>query len=215
VPDEEPTLIGSGTPSACSDGAYKLSGHRWRSQYRWRFAAGTTPSGLNVDNVEQALNLKNPAAAITSSRNDCGLADDVSASQAYLGRTSATPDIIYDGALIEGMDGVSVVGFGFGDMPYGTLGFMLDRAYSDGTALEADFMLSTRYSWFPFGVPAGCSNKSGIQAAGTHQFGHVFGLGHVSEAFDPALTMSMVTSSCSSSAYTLGLGDVRGLRQLY
>jgi predicted Zn-dependent protease len=46
----------------------------------------------------------------------------------------------------------------------------------------------------------------------THERGHTFGLGH---ADSTTLTMSPNSNYCDNSGATLGLGDVRGLRQKY
>ena len=64
-------------------------------------------------------------------------------------------------------------------------------------------------------MPSGCSNRYGVEAVATHEFGHVFGLGHVSETNHPTLTMSTAAGACSNAPYSLGLGDVRALRSLY
>jgi hypothetical protein len=64
-------------------------------------------------------------------------------------------------------------------------------------------------------VPPSCTNRFGVQAVGTHELGRVFGLGHVSESAHPHLTMSTAVTACSNAAVSLGLGDVRALRQLY
>ena len=64
-------------------------------------------------------------------------------------------------------------------------------------------------------VPTGCSNRFGVQAVGVHELGHVFVLNHVSESAHPNLTMSTAARACSNAPLSLGLGDVRALRQLY
>lgn len=47
----------------------------------------------------------------------------------------------------------------------------------------------------------------------THERGHTFGLGHV--ASGSLLAMRPSFGYCDASGSTLGLGDVRGLRQKY
>jgi predicted Zn-dependent protease len=63
--------------------------------------------------------------------------------------------------------------------------------------------------------PSTCSSRFSVEAVATHEFGHAFGLGHVSETYHPSLTMSSVIRACQGSESTLGLGDVRGLNALY
>jgi hypothetical protein len=212
-PPVEPLVIAAGTADACGDGAYNLMGHKWKTQYKWSFFSSSTPAANSVANVEQGL--KNAAAAITTQRNPCNLADQVEATQLYLGRTASAPGIkTADGKVTcTGTDGKNIVGFGA--LPAGVLGIAC--AWSDGAggAVEGDVRLSTRYSWFALDVPASCSNRYGVQATATHEFGHVFGLGHVSESAHPNLTMSTAGAPCTNRELSLGLGDVRGLRQMY
>jgi hypothetical protein len=139
----------------------------------------------------------------------------VSATQQYLGRTGAAPGIkSVDGTITcTGTDGKNVVGFG--TLPTGVLGIACAWSDGSGNAIEGDVRLSTRYAWYALDVPSGCSNRYGVQAVATHEFGHVFGLGHVSESTHPTLTMSTATRACTNAPYSLGLGDVRALRALY
>lgn len=110
-------------------------------------------------------------------------------------------------------DGVNVVGFG--DLEAGTLGLACTW-YSKGDALESDIRLNkANPAWTLHSESSGCQGRFGVEAVATHEFGHAFGLAHVSEAGHAALTMSTAIAPCDASAATLGLGDVRGLRAKY
>ena len=193
---------------ACSDGAYNLSGFKWRETYNWYFNAGSTPAELTVSGAEDKL--RAAASNITGGQNDCGLTDAINASHNYQGRTSRSVD-----CGDASRDGVNVVGFG--DLGSGVLGVACTRYNPDtNTAFESDIRLNkVDFTWTLHSEDPSCSNRFGVEAVATHEFGHVFGLGHVSEADHPYLTMSTAVAPCNASAATLGLGDVRGLRALY
>ena len=70
------------------------------------------------------------------------------------------------------------------------------------------------YGWTTHGR-SGCTGSWNVRAAATHEFGHVFGLAHVSALLHPHQTMSPFVLPCQSSQSTLGRGDVLGLRTLY
>jgi hypothetical protein len=193
---------------ACSDGAYTLSGFKWRETYRWYFNSGSTPGEITVSGAEDKL--RAAASNVTGGQNDCGLTDAISASHSYQGRTSRSVD-----CGDASRDGVNVVGFG--DLSAGTLAVACTRYNPDtNTAGESDIRFNkVDHTWTLHSEDPSCSNRYGLEAVATHEFGHVFGLGHVSEADHPYLTMSTNVAPCNSSAATLGLGDVRGMRALY
>jgi hypothetical protein len=103
---------------------------------------------------------------------------------------------------------------GFGTPPSGYLGMTCWWTMS-GIIFESDMRLNKAYYHFYVNKPSSCSNRYSIEAVVTHEFGHAFGLAHVSETYHPSLTMSTVIRSCQASESTLGLGDVRGLNALY
>jgi hypothetical protein len=193
----------------CSDGAHLTYGHRWGKSYRWRFKASTSPRALNRAKVTAAV--RNAVSNVTGADNDCNQTDQVGALHAYLGTTLRRPGI----GATSGCgrpDGVNVVAFG--DLAGGDLAMTCWWTLG-GRVVEADVKLNKADFGWAVNVRPWCSRKYNIEAVATHEFGHVFGLGHVSEASHPALTMSPSIRSCQRSEATLGLGDLRGLEKKY
>jgi len=207
-----PLLAAAGTGGVtdpCKEPAYTHNGSKFTREYRWLFSAGTVPPGLDERAVEGSL--RRAVQTITGSRNGCGLADLVGATSSYRGRTSARPNIT-DSSTCGTPDGKSEVGFGkLSSTDLGLTCFWT----RNGHTVEADIKLNkAAYDWY-VKRPAICSKSWSIEAVATHEFGHAFGLNHVSETTDGALTMSPLILPCQHSETTLGLGDVRGLRALY
>ena len=202
-------------PKKCADKAFSLEGFRWTTAYAWSFRAASTPKGYDATAVEGAL--RRAANNITGSANACSLPDQVSATNVYKGRTTVSPNIVSSKTSVTcgKRDGHNVVAFGALPQPY--LGLTCYWWDGNGAALEADVKLNAAYhAWFSgASVPAGCSNRFSIEATMTHEFGHAFGLGHVSEANHGELTMSTRLSPCTVGPARLGLGDVLGLRAKY
>jgi hypothetical protein len=200
----------NGSIAPCKDKASSLLGFKWAKPYEWYFNASTTPQGVSAADAEAKLG--QAAKNITAQRNSCGFADQVSATHVYRGRTSSKAQIDANGTCV-GTDGQNSVSFG--DLPQGTLGVACTY-YAAGEAVEADVKFNkVDHKWFGT-KPSGCSGRYSIEGVATHEFGHVFGLGHVTEAKHGNLTMSTaVNAACQNSEATLGRGDVIGLRKLY
>jgi hypothetical protein len=200
-----------GGANACDDTAYDLARYKWKTTWRWWFQARSTPGELTRSNAESQL--RSSVASITGSRNDCGMADQVDATASYQGRIRTRPGVTSGGGCNQ--DGKSVVGFG--DLPPGYLGLTC-TAYQlvagVKPAVESDVLLNKDdFSWRT--SVSGCSNQAILRSVATHEFGHVFGLDHVGEGNHGRLTMSEAIGACDGSAYTLGKGDVLGLRKRY
>jgi hypothetical protein len=191
----------------CADGAYTRSGHKWSKRLNWYFQASSRPKGSDTSRVAAALN--RAASNITTSHNNCGLGDLISATHAYEGTTSRAPNINSSGYCL-GRDGRNVVGFG--TLPRGVLGMTCWWTYN-GTTVESDIKLNKAYYRWYIIRRSDCRSKWSIEGAATHEFGHVFGLGHVYS--HPKLVMSPVINACQDSQKWLGLGDIQGLRSLY
>jgi len=200
----------AGSPAACSDRAMQLMDNRvhWQSTYAWSFRARSTPSYLDRRSVANAL--RRGITNITDAVNDCGRSDRVSATATFLGITATLPAPTAD-LTCAGRDGQNVVGFG--RLPTRYAG--LTCIWSQGDRIiEADIKLNKRSRWATSLV--GCNAASLIEAVTTHEAGHVFGLGHVSETTHGRLTMSeRLDGQCQNSESTLGNGDMRGLETIY
>lgn len=203
---------------ACNDSRYAFDNARPLSGISYYYNRATTPSELGGNEAEDAVVKANQN--ITGADNDCGLADNVSATGTYLGNTSLMANVFVSstGTLACGpRDGSGVVSFG--SIRNGTLAAQC--SYTSGTApdgrpatVESDIEINSgSYSWTTNPDASGCSNKFDVQDTVTHEFGHGYGLDHVT---DSKLTMSGDAGiPCNKRARTLGLGDVRGLEAMY
>ena len=198
----------AGTVPPCSDGAYSLIGGRWNKTVHWTFNADSTPAGMTMNAAEAAIvkSFNN----ITTSFNDCGMADKVDAQNVYDGRSTRAPNISKKGFCTPA-DGKNAVGFG--RLPTGVLAVTCTRRHGSFMA-EADIRINNQYPWAA--TVATCHNEELIEPTITHEAGHVFGLGHVGERKHPLLTMSTASDGwCNNAASSLARGDVLGLRALY
>lgn len=192
----------------CVDAAFALTGHRWRSRYNWYFKMNSTPRGVSWSRARQAL--IRAGWNIVRGDNNCGLPDRIGATHSYRGTTTRAANIT-SGSRCARRDYRSVISFG--DLA-GNLG-MACWWIRDGSIVEGDVKLNkVEYRWYAL-RPKGCWRRWSIEAAATHELGHVFGLGHVSERYHRGLTMSPMIMACQNSESTLGLGDVLGLQTLY
>jgi len=103
-----PIARASSPPGECVDTAYSLEGWYWTTTYSWYFKASTTPSGLSSTNVAQAL--EDGTHSITAVRNTCGMADNVPATELYLGSTEQWANISFPTCLST-TDKLSVTDF--------------------------------------------------------------------------------------------------------
>lgn len=76
---------------------------------------------------------------------------------------------------------------------------------------SADIRINTAYRW-TVTPTSGCSNQWDLQSVLTHEFGHFFGLLHVSESTHGNLVMSTkINGTCQTNERTLGKGDLRAM----
>lgn len=81
---------------------------------------------------------------------------------------------------------------------------------------SADIKFNTNDYDFIADIGPNCSGRWAFRGVGTHEAGHVYGLGHVSDDQHPNQTMSLyVNKPCAQPEYTLGRGDINGIKALF
>lgn len=219
---------GTGGPPRCTDNAYELKrfnfgdgvqrAMKWRETFVWKYRSSTTPPGIQSADAAEAIN--RGLANMTGASNDCGLADNVSATRSYDGTTAQGVDINAGTTDCNSADSSNVATFGdLGNnntLAVACIAFYYQQGDGRGTITGADVKYDdTGHTWYIPGTTS-CSSDWSLTAVATHEAGHVFGLSHVSEADHGYLTMSKYSEgTCSNAEASLGLGDVRGMEDLY
>jgi hypothetical protein len=205
-----------GSPEAavrgrCADPTGTWLGMRWPGPYRWSFNPRGVPGYLRpVEPVRAAV--LGAARNVDDGRNDCGLTGGLAVSQQYLGETDRGVGVAADGGCGE-RDGRNVVAFG--RLTGGLLAVTCLWWVRGGRTVEADIRVNTEPGVFALDPAPGCGQRWDLEGTLTHEFGHVFGLGHVPYAQHGELTMSDGLPSCSTRFRGLGLGDFLTLREHY
>lgn len=142
---------------------------------------------------------------ITWARNGCGRPDRVKSKGWFINRTSRLANVSSGGGCTGG-DGQSTISFG--SLPYPSVAMTCVYGVKRGVASEADIRVNTNAGW-ALGLKGCAGAELLLEAAMTHEFGHVYGLGHTPSS--PWLTMQPLIRYCDARATTLGLGDLLGL----
>jgi hypothetical protein len=199
----------SGSPDACSDTLNDVNDFKEYDTFHWRYnRAGVSNrwKGTRYDLTDIRRGSRN----MTTGNNNCSFAENTFWSKAaYEGSTSRDANVTNGGCGSN--DGYNVVAWGYQDS--------LARAcwWAPGGDLKsADIEISNRsgITWFSV-KPDNCSNAYDLESVMTHEWGHVFGMAHVSEEKHGNLTMSTQTPSCKTSPRTLGNGDWAGMDWMY
>ena len=196
---------------ACKDAQYNSGGHAWAAPLRWTFDARSTPGHL--PGARALREIKAGAGNITGGRNDCGLARVSTVGATYAGEAPVSADIAVTGNNVGCGEYDTDNAVDFGRLPRGIYGWTCFWWNSSGEMVAADMRISSSPAVVT-SVPKGCHSRFDLQAIATHEWGHAFGLGHVSAA-NRNLTMPPLLLSCSGDQRTLGLGDYRGIEALY
>ena len=204
----------SSTSKGCGDRAYNNLRYKVESGLRYKYNRGTTPSELSRRGATNAI--RGGTINITNTRNPCRLGDRVPVGFSYAGKTARRADV--GSGRCTKSDGQSVVSFG--RLSKGTLGitctiFQIRNGLDK--VIASDLQINkTSAKWTTNPSARSCRRKYDLKGLVTHERGHTFGLGHVSERYHGALTMSpFVEGYCQTSERSLGRGDVIGLARKY
>jgi hypothetical protein len=206
---------GLAASARCTDAAGTWMGMRWQTPVQWRVDTNSIPLYLGSASTVVAA-LRAAADNVMDAHNDCGLAADLTMREGYVGTTPKNAGVTADGGC-GNQDGQNTVSFGV--LKPGLLAVTCVWWVGDagsGRSVEADILIDDSAGLFYVGdTPAGCDGHWDLQGTVTHEFGHVFGLGHVSYAQHSQLTMSDGLPDCTSGYRGLGLGDYLTLQREY
>lgn len=211
-----PTGPGNGPVAVprCTDPASTWLGARWRRPLRWHVQTGSIPAYLGASDEVVRL-ISSAAGAVADGRNDCGLPDDLDIPQRFLGTTSR-PAAVTEAGDCGTTDGHSTVAFAA--LAAGLLAVTCIWWFggsNDGRIIEADIRISNTDGLFVLQPAAGCSGRFDLPGTMTHEFGHVFGLGHVPYAQHGGSTMADGLNDCLTIYRGLGLGEYLELQRRY
>jgi hypothetical protein len=214
APSTAAGVAAAASPSACSDGAYSTNDLKEYGTYNWYIGDGGMPGALSQSAAQGAF--ADAINNITQSYNNCGYTDQVGASSAYQGTTTYESDMSSTGSCTD-RDGKST--WDAGNLESGTVAqtcwWSTPTPGFKNDLVEADVRYNTTdYDFTDNPTSSSCSNKYDVRSVGTHEAGHVFGMGHVGSGHSE-LTMYTNSFTCTAKARTLGKGDVLGLRSIY
>jgi hypothetical protein len=180
----------------------------YMDHYGWWFNAASTPPELIVDNARQAV--QNGAQNVTQESNNCGRSDNFPGTQSYKGDTSQAANINSDGTCKQ-QDDIGVVGFG--TLPALVLGKACPWQTIPGSDPTSDMRLNkASYQWVVnIGPNCQAESKYSVEAAATHERGHIFGLADQYNSLYDQQTMWGYDAPCDDHKKSLGWGDMNAL----
>lgn len=198
----------------CADPANTDLDHKVTETLEFGFRVSTTPRSLRRVAATNAI--RRGAANVFDTRSNCHLGDRVPVAMTYGGKTGVPAQAGNGPCGLN--DGRSVVAFG--NLRSGILAAAC--TISQGRpgydqVVSADIKINRAdFRWTNTPNSRSCQGAYDVEAVMTHEWGHVFGLGHVLEDNHRNLTMSPgINGPCQASERSLGRGDVLGFGDKY
>ena len=206
-------LARSGSPGECSDRKYTPGDRRVprNSPLNYEINLASTPSELRAGDAVDAI--RRAGARVTRTKNNCHMGDRVPAGLVYDGKTGRGTNL--EGLSCVSSDEFSVVAFG--DLPSGILAATCNWDDGFDNTIASDIKINKQdVRWTTSPRSRSCRGMYDLEGIMTHERGHTFGMGHVSETEHGNLTMSTnINGTCQMAERSLGRGDVLGLGRKY
>ncbi|GGS86268.1 hypothetical protein GCM10010156_51000 [Planobispora rosea] len=194
----------------CRDRAYALAKWRVKGRLGWTYNPSGAPSAVGRTALTE---IKSAVQYLVAGKNVCRLPGPFKVGQAYKGATKLVPAVTATsrstGCGKE--DGNSVVGW----KRLGSTALAVTCTWwtRTGQVVSADIAINTRYTWFS-SRPSRCSSSFDLRSVLVHEWGHAYGLNHVSPAQHGTQVMASTIPACAV-VRTLGAGDHAAMRKLY
>ncbi len=203
-------------PGECSDPEFTDGERRVPedSALLYEINKASTPPELSTRDAVGAI--RRAGARVVNTESNCRMGDRVPAGLDYGGKTNQKANV--DGFSCKNNDENSVVAFG--DLPSGILAVtcnwgIVGPGYDETVASDIKVNKGD-VQWTTSPGSRSCRGMWDLEGVMTHERGHTFGLGHVSETGHGNLTMSTnINGACQMAERTLGRGDVLGLGNKY
>jgi matrixin len=221
-----PPGVTPNTDAACSEGAYNYEGSYWYSANAyptlgwWYNSSTASRAGLSASAT--LSDIRNGNNNMSTGQNNCGYSTGAFLVQgAYRGDTSLYANVDSTTHCTNNFpNGQNTVSFGTIDSAHfnqsthtGTIGSTCWIG-SNNHMIETDIYLGSNVRLADTVDPANCNYAQDLQTLATHEWGHAFGLAHVTNSADSAEVMYPTRGWCELRRH-LGEGDYNGMLALY
>lgn len=211
----------AGGQAACSDITWKDNGDKESDNHLWRYNRSSHPTAGSVAANYHESAVHNGVANLVSGYNDCGLRRNFKAYNRFEGDTIKGANINSEAKCAGNFpDGYSTVSWGNVTAPDVLAVACTQTTFIPGKRDEigeADITIDKSDPWWLTDVPRStCTARHDLEAVMTHEWGHVYGLGHAEPASEHRQqTMSPLITACSTFQRSLGRGDYAGMYNIY